>query len=370
MDLRDSLQLIEMDKGGEGLGPLFEEPRRRLQDEPSFRSAWSQYQAVKALAWEAAPELDERLVRQALQASRRQEVERRLARATGSQDAARELLLKPEAKSTGLPVWVAFLLLVGALGLGWLAFGPGTASAPDRSLTPLPTPVDGGALAFEFPVSGSASAGENLGAPPIADEVKGEDEATRKARRLVNENLRAAAEPKPAPTVAPTPKPRSKALPHPAPTRPVPRPTATLAPTAQPTAVSAAEPELQATTVPTALPTHAAEQPTAVPSAPAPHSAGFEALGAASGEASLSLSGSEFPALATLNLPEAGAVDLRLFDMRGRLVRRYAEGEQAAGRWKLALDAHDDQGQALSPGNYYLRAITRWFSKVEAIDQR
>lgn len=379
MDLRDSQQLIDMDKGGDGLGPLFEEPKRRLQEEPAFRQAWAQYQAVKALAWEAAPELDERLVRQGLQASRRQEVERRLARATGSQDAARELLLKPEGTKTGLPTWAAFLLLVGAIGLGWLAFGPDKNSQVQIP-APLPTPVADAALAFEFPANGtSETASADAGIPP-SDETHGNDEATRQARRLVNENLRAAEAPKAtAPVVEARPKPKAPkpSAPHAAPTKPVPRPTATKAqPTAAPTEILVGEVEAPVTLAPvpgSSLPTLS---PTPVPPAPsateAPATAGlarFQAMEGSSVEASLSLNSAQFPAQATINLPEAGMVDLRLFDMRGRLVRRYAEGEQPAGRWRVDLSPLDDQGHALAPGNYYLRAITRWFSKVEAIDQ-
>lgn len=376
MDLRDSQQLFDMDKGGEGLGPLFEEPRRRLQDEPAFRQAWAQYQAVKALAWEAAPDLDERLVRQGMQASRRQEVERRLARATGSQDAARELLLKPEGTRSGLPAWVAFLLLVGAVGLGWLAFGPDL-NQKVQIPPPLPTPVADAALAFEFPANGlTGTVDAEAGLPP-SDETHGNDEVTRQARRLVNDNLRAAEAPKAAAVIEPKPKAPKPSTPHPAPTKPVPRPTATQAqPTPAPTEILIGEVEAPVTLGPvpgSSLPTLS---PTPVPpkttTADAPTSAGparFQAMEGNATEASLTLNSAQFPAQATLSLPEAGSVDLRLFDMRGRLVRRYAEGDQPAGRWRVDLSPVDDQGRALAPGNYYLRAITRWFSKVEAIDQ-
>lgn len=381
MDLRDSQQLIDMDKGGEGLGPLFEEPRRRLQEEAAFRRAWAQYQAVKALAWEAAPGLEERLVRQGLQASRRQEVERRLARTTGSQDAARELLLKPEkARGGGLPAWAAFLLLIGAIGLAWLAFSPGDKGAV-QTPAPLPTPVVDAALAFEFPANAAAATSSaETGQAPV-DETRSNDAATRQARRLVNENLRAAEAPRSAAVAGekptPRPKPPKTAAPHPAPTKPVPRPTATPAqPTAAPTEILVGEAEAPVTLAPvpgSSLPTLSpTPQPAAAPTAEAPASAGpahFQAMDGAVTEASLSLNSAQFPAQATLSLPEAGQVDLRLFDMRGRLVRRYAEGERAAGRWRIDLSPLDDQGRALAPGNYYLRAITRWFSKVEALDQ-
>jgi hypothetical protein len=333
MDVRDSLALIDMDKGVETLGPLFEAPSRRLQDDPRFRADWTQYQALRALAWEAAPDLDDRLLRQALQASRRQEVERRLARATGSQDAARELLLEPQRGArSGLPVWAAFLLLAGALGLGWLAFKPSTPASPDAPAVPAAGNPPGGDLTFEFPVPNSpAQAALDSTQPAPHDETHSDDAPSRQARRLVNENLRDAAQARPRST-----------------------PTARPEPTEAPTAV----PTLQATAVPSRVPTPVpAAAPAAGPSADQDSGAGFV------------LSSGRFPASATITLPASGAVDLRLFDMRGRLVHRYLDGNHAAGTWQVDLPATDEQNRSLPQGSYYLRVITRWFSKVEALDQ-
>jgi FlgD Ig-like domain len=331
MDVRDSLALIDMDKGVETLGPLFEAPSRRLQDDPRFRADWTQYQALRALAWEAAPELDDRLLRQALQASRRQEVERKLARATGSQDAARELLLEPQRNArSGLPVWAAFLLLAGALGLGWLAFNPAGPAPSDAP--PVPTAAGtppGGDLTFEFPVSNSpAQAALDSTQPAPHDETHSDDASNRQARRLVNQNLRDAAQ-----------------------TRPRATPTERPEPTQVPTA--------------TALPTVAA---TAVPPTLVPAVAASQATNQDAG-ASFILSSERFPASATITLPESGSVDLRLFDMRGRLVHRYLDGNHAAGTWQVDLPATDEENRSLPQGSYYLRVITRWFSKVEALDQ-
>ena len=398
MDVRDSLLLVDLDKGGEQLGPLFEEPRRRLQDDAKFRAAWTQYQGLRALAWEAAPELDERLVRQGLQASRRQEVERRLARATGSQDAARELLLKPGAgKRSGLPVWAAFLLLVGALGLGWLAFGPSSPAPAPANSFPVSTPVAANAdsaMAFEFPVqTPPRDAALDLGTPPASDETRAENADAREARRLVRENLQAAAQ-GPAPTIVPTPRPKPthKAVAHAAPTKPVPKATATSVATATPApstptkAVGAASvvavavasaPTPAATLAPTAAPTEGpaiisfTPEPSPRPTAAAAPSKASNPrlMDGAVTEASLFVSAAQFPAYAVLNLPSSGPVDLRLFDMRGRLVQRYGEGELGAGRWRYDLPAVDEHGQTLPKGSYYLRVITHWFSKVEALEQ-
>ena len=398
MDVRDSLLLVDLDKGGEQLGPLFEEPRRRLQEDAKFRAAWTQYQGLRALAWEAAPELDERLVRQGLQASRRQEVERRLARATGSQDAARELLLKPGGKRSGLPAWAAFLLLIGALGLGWLAFGPAPSTPIPANSFPVSTPVaNADAMAFEFPVqTPPRDAALDLGSPPASDETRAENADAREARRLVRENLQAAAQgPAPAAVVTPRPKPTHKAVAHAAPTKPVPKATATSLPTATPapspsaeavaassgSAPSAAAPAKAAVVVaPSSAPATAVAtegpaivsftpEPSPAPTAAQPKAGGPRRLEGAASEASLYVSAAQFPAYAVLNLPATGTVDLRLFDMRGRLVQRYGDGELGAGRWRYDLPAVDEQGQALPKGSYYLRVITHWFSKVEALEQ-
>jgi hypothetical protein len=409
VEARDGLLLIDLDKGGAQLGPLFEEPRRRLQEDPQFRQAWSQYQAVRALAWEAAPALDERLVRQGLQAGRRQEVERRLARATGSQDIARQLLLEPRgAKRGGLPVWASFLLLAGAIGLGWSAFGPRAKSpepVPSFAAADSVPPGKDPAMAFEFPAENGAHETEfALGPPPASDETRAENPDARRARRLLeahlhrNDAVAAAGSPathpvaggpgeipKAAPPTAVTLAAASRPSPPPVPVLNLP-PTA--APTLAPTSVPSPAPTIAPTPVPTRPPTPLpTPAPTRVSSielvpeeSPAPASAaqtgplaakaaGPRKLEGVAVEATLTLSSPQFPADATLGLPEAGAVDLRLFDMRGRLVHRYAAGEQSAGRWRYSLSATDDQGHTLAKGNYYLRVITRWFSKVEALEQ-
>jgi hypothetical protein len=385
MDVKDSQVLIDFDKGGGHLGPLFEDPQQRLQEDPRFRQAWMQYQGIRALAWETAPELDERLVRQGLQAGRRQEVERRLARATGSQDAARELLLDPaQAKRNGLPVWVSFLLLAGAVALGWKVFGPfglGTSKDQEAPAASFAKADSANAqassqepLTFEFPADASATASAAaLGQPPPSDETHSESPEARRARRLLLEHLRhnepvvgatsggshEAPVVKAAQATAVPTRVHVAALPSPLPTA-QPRPTAAK-PTAVATRVSSIELVPEETR--SARPTPALAIDTAA------QILSPRKLEGSAAEATLTLSSTQFPAQATLSLPEAGTVDLRLFDMRGRLVHRYAEGEQGAGRWRYNLSATDDQGRALGKGSYYLRVITRWFSKVEALEQ-
>ena len=74
--------------------------------------------------------------------------------------------------------------------------------------------------------------------------------------------------------------------------------------------------------------------------------------------------------LITVSMPERRDVDLRLFDMKGRPVRKLAEGLFGPGEARFPFDANDDAGQALKPATYYLRVMTPWFSRVEPIEIR
>ncbi|MCP4545610.1 MAG: hypothetical protein GY835_03960, partial [bacterium] len=56
------------------------------------------------------------------------------------------------------------------------------------------------------------------------------------------------------------------------------------------------------------------------------------------------------------DLSAAGAVDLRIFDLGGRLVRTLRSGEQmAAGAHAVVWNGRDDQGQSLASGLYFCR---------------
>ncbi|MCA9753566.1 MAG: hypothetical protein KC591_15335, partial [Gemmatimonadetes bacterium] len=52
----------------------------------------------------------------------------------------------------------------------------------------------------------------------------------------------------------------------------------------------------------------------------------------------------------TYALARSGAVDLRVFDVRGRLVRELAQGIRAAGRHEEHWDGRDRDGHAMAPG--------------------
>ena len=61
----------------------------------------------------------------------------------------------------------------------------------------------------------------------------------------------------------------------------------------------------------------------------------------------------------SFDLPEAAAVDLAIFDGRGRCVRRIDAGERTAGAWTLTWDGRDEAGRTLPAGLYHGRLSAR-----------
>lgn len=57
-------------------------------------------------------------------------------------------------------------------------------------------------------------------------------------------------------------------------------------------------------------------------------------------------------------LTAGGAVELAVFDLRGRLVRTLVAGEQAGGRHATAWDGQDAFGRAVAAGTYVCRLLT------------
>ena len=57
----------------------------------------------------------------------------------------------------------------------------------------------------------------------------------------------------------------------------------------------------------------------------------------------------------TVSLREATRVEAAVFDLRGRLVRRVAEGNLSAGRHVLSWDGRDLRGRRVPPGAYWFR---------------
>ena len=52
-------------------------------------------------------------------------------------------------------------------------------------------------------------------------------------------------------------------------------------------------------------------------------------------------------------LPHAGQLSIKVFDIRGRLVRTLADGPAAAGPGSLTWDGHDGRGEAVAAGVYF-----------------
>jgi hypothetical protein len=57
-----------------------------------------------------------------------------------------------------------------------------------------------------------------------------------------------------------------------------------------------------------------------------------------------------------LELPAAGAAEIALYDVSGRRVRSLMEGNLEAGAHAFAWDGRDEQGRAVAPGVYFVRA--------------
>jgi hypothetical protein len=56
------------------------------------------------------------------------------------------------------------------------------------------------------------------------------------------------------------------------------------------------------------------------------------------------------------DLPQAGKVTVRIYDTVGRLVKTFANGEMAAGRYDYEWNGTDDAGNRVAQGFYFLRA--------------
>ncbi|MSS72259.1 MAG: T9SS type A sorting domain-containing protein [Candidatus Latescibacteria bacterium] len=55
------------------------------------------------------------------------------------------------------------------------------------------------------------------------------------------------------------------------------------------------------------------------------------------------------------SVPEAGLVQLRIYDVAGRVVRMLMAGAQGAGRFQVAWDGTDEAGRRVASGVYFYR---------------
>lgn len=66
-------------------------------------------------------------------------------------------------------------------------------------------------------------------------------------------------------------------------------------------------------------------------------------------------------------LPRSGHVSLRIYDVKGRLVRTLFAETKSAGDHAVAWDGTDDQGRALASGTYYSRLVSGDETRVKAM---
>ena len=66
-------------------------------------------------------------------------------------------------------------------------------------------------------------------------------------------------------------------------------------------------------------------------------------------------------------LAEAGAIELAIFDLRGRLVRVMESGSWPTGRHQTTWDGQDDEGRAVPTGTYVCRLATSQGSQTKKL---
>jgi len=67
------------------------------------------------------------------------------------------------------------------------------------------------------------------------------------------------------------------------------------------------------------------------------------------------------------DLAAAGPVELKLFDVKGRLVRTLTDGYREAGVHEVRWDARNDDGQHVASGTYYARLVAAGESRVRPL---
>ncbi len=318
------------------LGPLFDQARAHLAECQECRRLWTQGEALKALALESGPEVPRVLTKTALLEARRAAVDEAVRElpGPGAGELERDALLhRSELLRPGLRPWIPAL---GALAAGLMLFF--SMSAPKSPAPPAAAQAEQPALPFEFD--------QRTPAPEDPREAALDDEARAMLIAHLSGENRASPEPtRAANSYGPLVSPAPTAEPTLPPTRiPTPAPAATSTPLPRPT--------------PTALPARPPSLPL-IRTSPefSLENAKFEPLLGAQ-------------AVFRMVFPDEGSLEIRIFDASGRSVRLLADGRFAAGNVELRFDGKDDAGAPLPPGAYYARVMTRWYSRVEALEVR
>ncbi len=66
-------------------------------------------------------------------------------------------------------------------------------------------------------------------------------------------------------------------------------------------------------------------------------------------------------------LAEAGAVELAVFDLRGRLIRVLDRESRPAGHYRAMWNGRDDAGRAMPTGTYFCRLVTPQGTQTEKL---
>ena len=69
----------------------------------------------------------------------------------------------------------------------------------------------------------------------------------------------------------------------------------------------------------------------------------------------------------TYGVPEPAKISLKIYDVRGRLVRTLVAGEKAAGHYHTYWNGRNDLGEAVASGVYFLRLETTYLSRTRRI---
>jgi flagellar hook assembly protein FlgD len=68
-----------------------------------------------------------------------------------------------------------------------------------------------------------------------------------------------------------------------------------------------------------------------------------------------------------LSLPEAGQLELEVFDVQGARVRTLARGHHAAGAHRFEWDGRDDAGERAASGIYFYRVQAAGVTETKKI---